>query len=161
MYHFTALVTLLAVLVYFYSSILVSRARGKFGVKLPAISGNPDFERVFRAQMNTLEWLPIFLPALWLFAIYIGDAIAAGIGLDWVVGRVLYVLCYARAGNDRAPRMLRSALAMRCWSGVHTCTGGPRLCGAPSKRRCAASGARQSESLHQRAAGILRCRERL
>jgi glutathione S-transferase len=63
MYHFTALVTLLAVLVYFYSSILVSRARGKFGVKLPAISGNPDFERVFRAQMNTLEWLPIFLPS--------------------------------------------------------------------------------------------------
>ena len=40
MYHLTALVTLLAVLVYFYSSILVSRARGKFGVKLPAISGN-------------------------------------------------------------------------------------------------------------------------
>ena len=73
MYHFTALVTLLAVLVYFYSSILVSRARGKFGVKLPASSGHPDFERVFRAHMNTLEWLPIFLPALWLFAIYIGD----------------------------------------------------------------------------------------
>jgi MAPEG family len=77
MYHFTALVTLLAVMVYFYSSILVSRARGKFGVKLPAISGNPDFERVFRAQMNTLEWMPIFLPSLWLFAIYIGDGIAA------------------------------------------------------------------------------------
>ena len=77
MYHFTALATLLALLVYFYSSILVSRARGKFGVKLPAISGNPDFERVFRAHMNTLEWLPIFLPALWLFAIYIGDGIAA------------------------------------------------------------------------------------
>ena len=71
---------MLAVLVYFYSSILVSRARGKFGVKLPAVSGNPDFERVFRAQMNTLEWLPIFLPSLWLFAIYIGDGIAAGIG---------------------------------------------------------------------------------
>jgi glutathione S-transferase len=49
MYHFTALVTCLAVLVYLGSSILVSRARVKFGVKLPAISGNPDFERVFRA----------------------------------------------------------------------------------------------------------------
>ncbi len=78
MYHFTALATLLALLVYFYSSILVSQARGRFGVKLPAISGNPDFERVFRAQMNTLEWLPIFLPSLWLFAIYIGDGAAAG-----------------------------------------------------------------------------------
>ena len=47
MYHLTALVTLLAVLVYFYSSILVSRARGKFGVKLPAISGNPDLSACF------------------------------------------------------------------------------------------------------------------
>ena len=85
MYHLTALVTLLAILVYFYSSVLVSRARGTFGVKLPAISGNPDFERVFRAQMNTLEWLPIFLPSLWLFAIYVSDGIAAAIGLVWVI----------------------------------------------------------------------------
>ena len=102
MYHFTALVTLLAILVYFYSSILVSRARGKFGVKLPAISGNPDFERVFRAQMNTLEWLPIFLPSLWLFAVYASDGIAAAIGLVWVIGRVLYVLGYAQAVAKRS-----------------------------------------------------------
>ena len=119
MYHFTALVTLLAVLVYFYSSILVSRARGKFGVKLPAISGNPDFERVFRAQMNTLEWLPIFLPSLWLFAIYIGDGIAAGIGLVWVIGRILYVLGYARAVKDRGPGFAIQALAtIALWVGA-------------------------------------------
>jgi glutathione S-transferase len=47
MYNLTALVTCLAIAVYFFSSILVSRARVKFGVKLPAISGNSDFERVF------------------------------------------------------------------------------------------------------------------
>src|SRR3954451_20663955 len=97
MYHFSALVTLLAILVYVYASILVSRARAKFGVKLPAISGNPDFERVFRAHMNTLEWLPIFLPSLWLFAVYIGDPFAAGLGLVWVIGRILYILGYAQA----------------------------------------------------------------
>ena len=102
MYHFTALVTLLAILVYFYFSILVSRARGKFGVKLPAISGNPDFERVFRAQMNTLEWLPIFLPSLWLFAVYASDGIAAAIGLVWVIGRIFYVLGYAQAVAKRS-----------------------------------------------------------
>jgi glutathione S-transferase len=119
MYHFTALVTLLAVLVYFYSSILVSRARGKFGVKLPATSGNPDFERVFRAQMNTLEWLPIFLPSLWLFAIYIGDGIAAAIGLVWVIGRILYVLGYARAVKDRGPGFAIQALAtIALWIGA-------------------------------------------
>ena len=80
----------------------MSRARGKFGVKLPAISGNPDFERVFRAQMNTLEWLPIFLPSLWLFAIYIGDGIAAALGLIWAAGRILYVLGYAKAVEKRS-----------------------------------------------------------
>jgi glutathione S-transferase len=111
MYHFTALVTLLAILVYFYSSILVSRARGKFGVKLPAISGNPDFERVFRAQMNTLEWLPIFLPALWLFAVYLSDGIAAAIGLVWVIGRILYVLGYAQAVAKRSLGFAIQAMA--------------------------------------------------
>ena len=119
MYHFTALVTLLAILVYFYSSILVSRARGKFGVKLPAISGNPDFERVFRAQMNTLEWLPIFLPALWLFAVYLGDGIAAAIGLVWVIGRILYVLGYAQAVAKRSLGFAIQALAaIALWAGA-------------------------------------------
>ena len=111
MYHFTALVTCLAILVYFYSSILVSKARGKFGVKLPAISGNPDFERVFRAQMNTLEWLPIFLPSLWLSAVYISDPLAAGLGLVWVVGRILYILGYAQAIAKRGRGFAIQALA--------------------------------------------------
>ena len=119
MYHFTALVTLLAILVYFYSSILVSRARGKFGVKLPAISGNPDFERVFRAQMNTLEWLPIFLPALWLFAVYLSDVIAAAIGVVWVIGRILYVLGYAQAVAKRSLGFAIQALAaIALWVGA-------------------------------------------
>jgi glutathione S-transferase len=118
MYHFTALVTLLAILVYFYSSILVSRARGKFGVKLPAISGNPDFERVFRAQMNRLEWLPIFLPALWLFAVYLSDGIAAAIGLVWVIGRILYVLGYAQAVAKRSRGFaIQSLAAIALWVG--------------------------------------------
>jgi glutathione S-transferase len=103
MYHFTALVTCLALAVYMFSCILVSRARVKFGVKLPAISGNADFERVFRAQMNTLEWLPFFLPSLWLFAIYISDAIAAAIGAVWVIGRIVYMIGYTRSVPGRGP----------------------------------------------------------
>jgi uncharacterized membrane protein YecN with MAPEG domain len=87
MYYFTAIVTSLAILFYFFTSVRVARARVVYGVKLPAISGNPDFERVFRVQMNTLEWMPIFLPSLWLFAVYVSDAIAAGIGLVWIAGR--------------------------------------------------------------------------
>ena len=103
MFHLTALVTCLAVLMYFLFSFQVGKARRTYGVKAPAISGNPDFERVSRVHMNTLEWMPIFLPALWLFAIYISDAIAAALGVIWIVGRVLYMTGYARAANKRGP----------------------------------------------------------
>src|ERR1700712_974747 len=99
MHHLTTLVTLLAIGFYFFTIMNVSRSRSKTGVKVPAISGHPDFERAFRIQANTLEWMPIFLPALWLFAIYIGDGIAAALGLVWIVGRLLYMNGYAQAAN--------------------------------------------------------------
>jgi len=111
MYHFTALVTVLALILYFYMAVRVSQARGKFGVKAPAITGNADFERIFRVQMNTLEWMPIFLPALWLFAIYISDAFAALIGLVWIVGRAMYMVSYAEAAAKRGPGFGVQALA--------------------------------------------------
>jgi len=111
MYNYTALVTLLAASFYFYTSAQVSRARIKYGVKLPAISGDPDFERVFRVQMNTLEWLPIFLPSLWMFAIYVGDAAAASIGAVWIIGRIAYMIGYIRSVAGRGPGFLVQALA--------------------------------------------------
>jgi len=111
MYHFTALVTCLAVALYFFTSIRVAKARAKFGIKAPAITGNDDFERVFRVQMNTLEWLPIFLPSLWLFAIYISDPVAAVIGLLWIAGRALYMTGYSQAANKRGRGFGIQALA--------------------------------------------------
>jgi glutathione S-transferase len=111
MYNYTALVTLLSLLFYFYTTTRVSKARAEFGVKVPAISGNPDFERVFRVQMNTLEWLPIFLPSLWLFAIYISDWLAALMGLVWIAGRVVYLIGYAQAAAKRGPGFGIQALA--------------------------------------------------
>ena len=101
MSHYTALVTLLAVVLYFYTGILVARARQKFGVKAPAVVGNADFERAFRVQQNTLEWMPIFLPLLWLFALYVADWGAALLGLVWIVGRALYIRGYSAAAEQR------------------------------------------------------------
>jgi glutathione S-transferase len=101
MLHWTALVTVLAVLVYFSSGYLVVRARQKYGVAAPATIGNPDFERVFRVQMNTLEWMPIFLPLLWLFAYYVSDRGAAILGIAWCVGRVVYMVGYSKAAAKR------------------------------------------------------------
>jgi len=45
--------------------------------------------------------MPIFLPALWLFAIYVSDSFAAAIGLVWIAGRILYVLSYSKAADKR------------------------------------------------------------
>jgi glutathione S-transferase len=130
MFHFTALVTCLSILTYFFTSIQVSRARVAFGIKAPAVSGNPDFERVFRVQMNTLEWMPIFLPSLWLFAIYINDALAAALGLVWIAGRILYMTGYSqgrrqtRAGLRDSGRRRHAALARRagrCYLAADSC----------------------------------------
>jgi glutathione S-transferase len=97
----TAAVTLLGLLLYFYMSLNVGRARVRFGVKAPATSGQPDFERVFRVHMNTLEWMPIFLPALWLCAVYVGDFVAAGVGIVWIIGRIIYMVGYTKAAEKR------------------------------------------------------------
>lgn len=119
MYHFTALITCLAILFYFFTSVQVAQARTAYGVKAPAISGHPDFERVFRVQMNTLEWMPIFLPSLWLFAIYIGDGSAAALGLIWIIGRILYMIGYSRAAGKRGPGFgIQATACIALWLGA-------------------------------------------
>jgi glutathione S-transferase len=119
MYRLTALVTLLAIAFYFFTIMNVSRSRASTGIKVPATSGHPDFERAFRIQANTLEWMPIFLPALWLFAIYIGDAIAAGIGAVWIIGRVVYFIGYSRAAAKRGPGFaIQGIAAIALWAGA-------------------------------------------
>ena len=119
MYHFTALVTCVAIAFYFFTSIKAGKARATFDVKAPAISGNPDFERVFRVQMNTLEWMPIFLPSLWLFAIYISDPIAAALGIVWVTGRILYMTGYSEAAAKRGRGFaIQAGAAMLLWLGA-------------------------------------------
>lgn len=119
MFHFTAAVTCLAVMIYFLTSFQVSKARGTYDIKAPAISGNPDFERVLRVQMNTLEWMPIFLPALWLFAVYISDALAAALGAIWVAGRIVYMISYTKAANKRGPGFaIQASAAGILWLGA-------------------------------------------
>ena len=109
--HYTALVTLLAVVFYVFLGTRVAVAHGKFRVKLPAVTGHPDFERIHRIHMNTLEWMPIFLPTLWLCAVYLSDLAAAGLGLVWIGGRVLYYVGYRKAVEKRLPGFLIQVVA--------------------------------------------------
>lgn len=110
-FHWTSGVTLLALLVYFWTTVKTAHARLKYGVKAPATTGVPEFERWFRAQQNTLEQLVLFLPALWLFAVLVDDRWAGVAGAVWVVGRVLYALGYARAAEKRSAGFVIAMLA--------------------------------------------------
>lgn len=90
----TSLVTLLILLLVVVTGINVGRARGKYGVKAPATSGHPMFDRAYRVQMNTLEGVVPLLPALWMYAALIGDLGAACMGLAWLLGRIWYAVGY-------------------------------------------------------------------
>lgn len=93
-------VALLAVLQYLVFGGLVGRARGKYGVRAPAVSGDVNFERIYRVQMNTLELLVALLPALYIAARYWPAPYIAGIGAIYLVGRVLYWRAYV-SGTQR------------------------------------------------------------
>lgn len=110
-YVWVALVSLVAALVVLGMGVNVGRVRYKTGVMAPAMTGDPRLERAIRVHYNTLEWLPVFLVALWLFAIYWSAAVAAGLGVVWILGRLLYGGGYMADPKKRAPGFLIQALA--------------------------------------------------
>ncbi|MEW5881874.1 MAG: MAPEG family protein [Pseudomonadota bacterium] len=96
-----ALVTLAALALCFATAWLVGRARIKYGIKAPATAGHELFERAYRVQMNTLENVVIFLPALWLAGRYVGAAAATVLGAVWLAGRIWYAVAYLREPTTR------------------------------------------------------------
>lgn len=100
-YAWPALVTLAAVLFYVVTIANVGRARDKYKIKAPAVTGHPDFDRVHRVEESTLEQLVIFLPALWLCAVFVSPPWAAAVGTIWILGRILYAVGYYRAASKR------------------------------------------------------------
>jgi glutathione S-transferase len=93
---------LLALLEYIVMAGLVGRARAKYGVRAPAMTGHPDFERANRVHVNTLENLIIFVPAVLIFAVYVSALYAAILGALFVVGRALYAIGYLQAAEKRS-----------------------------------------------------------
>lgn len=119
--HLPALVVVLTVLLLIFVTWLVGRARGRYGIKAPATTGNEHFERVFRMQMNTVESTVLFLPALWLGTQYGSPLVAGSAGLVWVAARFWYALAYSDAANKRGMAFMISsaaaivAFAWGCW----------------------------------------------
>jgi glutathione S-transferase len=94
-------VIVLALVEYLVLGALVARARTKYGVKAPAITGPEAFDRTFRVHQNTLEGLVVFLPAIWLFGVYVSALVAAGLGLIGIIGRAIYAKGYIEAPERR------------------------------------------------------------
>jgi glutathione S-transferase len=96
-FRWPALVTLGAVVLMFVMAANVGRARGRYGIPAPATSGNPAM---------------MFLPALWVFAAFISEVCAAGIGVTWLVARVWYAMSYQKAAALRGPAFVLSMLCV-------------------------------------------------
>ena len=107
----TVLVTVFALLVYVGVTLAVGRARMRTGVKAPAMDGPAEFLRAVRVQMNTLEQLALFLPALWLFALAWGDRPAALVGVLWPLARIVYARAYMADPAKRGPGFAAGFLA--------------------------------------------------
>jgi uncharacterized membrane protein YecN with MAPEG domain len=91
-----ALISALALAQFLWFTILVGRARIRTGVKAPATSGDPEFERHFRAHQNTMEQLILFLPSLWIFGFYVNAPVAAGLGAVFIIGRFVFFRGYVK-----------------------------------------------------------------
>ncbi|MFT3817568.1 MAG: MAPEG family protein [Rubrivivax sp.] len=103
------LIALLALLQFLVFGMLAGRARGRYGIKAPAVTGHEMFERAYRVQMNTLELLVVFIPVLYLAARYWAPLPAAIAGVVYLAGRVVYQQAYMR---DPGRRSLGFALSM-------------------------------------------------
>lgn len=104
-----AIVILLALMEFVAFGALVGRARAMYGVKAPATSGHEVFERHFRVHYNTLEALVVFVPAIWLFALYVSPQWGAGLGAIYLVGRIVYFRSYIA---DPARRSMGFGMSM-------------------------------------------------
>jgi glutathione S-transferase len=110
----TAVVTVLALLMYFWTGFGVARMRGKHNIVAPSITGHPEFDRAYRVQLNTLEYLVIFLPLLWLSNAYFQmlPLLTGALGLVWIVGRIVYALAYQAEPSKRSTGFLISGIAL-------------------------------------------------
>ena len=113
---FVALVTLLALGLYVVLTAHAAYRRGKGKVAAPATTGEENFERALRIQLNTAEQLLLFLPAMWLAGLYASWGWAGFLGLVWIGARAFYAWSYQRAPASRGPGfILGLTAAMTLW----------------------------------------------
>ena len=111
LYALPALVTLLALAFYFGLILKIGMMRGKLNLAPSEARGDAAFERLCRVQVNTAEQLILFLPVLWLFAMFTSVNGAAALGVLWIVGRAIYTRGYVQAFEKRKLGFVLTILA--------------------------------------------------
>ena len=99
----TVIVTFLVLAQYVLFGVQVGSLRAKHGVKAPATTGHDEFERMNRVHLNTMEQIVVFLPALWMHALYANPLWGAGLGLVFIIGRFVYRAEYLKDPSSRSP----------------------------------------------------------
>jgi glutathione S-transferase len=115
---YVVIVTILALIQVTYFGLMVGRARGKYGVHAPAMSGHEVFDRTFRVHLNTIEQLVMILPLMWIFAHFVSPLYAAGFGVVYLIGRAIYSITYVKDPKSRSLGFLLTVLpsfAMMIW----------------------------------------------
>lgn len=115
---YVTIVTVVAFLQFIYFGLKVGRARAKYGVPAPAMSGHEMFDRAFRIHANTAEQLVMFVPILWIFAHFVSPIWAAGFGTVYLIGRGIYSISYTRDPKSRSLGFALTAtpmLVMMIW----------------------------------------------
>lgn len=107
---YAALIILFALVQFLWFSVRVGLARGKYGIKAPATTGDATWERIYRVHQNTMEQLVIFVPAVVAFSVYVSNRWVLLPGLLFLVGRQLYSHEYVKDPDSRTPGMAISLL---------------------------------------------------
>ena len=109
---YVAIVTGLVLLQLFWFALQVGKAREAHECPAPSMSGPPEFERAYRVHMNTLEQLVILIPSMWMFAYFVRADVAAGLGIVFLIGRILYRSSYLADPSSRTMGFMVGWLAM-------------------------------------------------
>ncbi|NXT78288.1 LTC4S synthase, partial [Zapornia atra] len=92
-----------------YFALQVIYARRKYKISPPETAGHPEFERIFRAQVNCSEYFPIFVSLLWVAGIFFHQGVAAACGLLYLYTRYKYFQGYTMAAQGRLGPLYASA----------------------------------------------------
>lgn len=98
---YVSIVTSLMLIQLFFFAAMTGKARGKYGVNGPAVTGHEMFERHYRVHYNTLEQLILVVPSMWLFAMHVHALTAAGLGVVYLIGRFVYARAYVKDPASR------------------------------------------------------------